>query len=242
MRLKALLKPSNAAACELGHVRCGPWPRRVIMQSGNDKTDHPRVRGGAYDLIFEEDTVLELHVRRVPGGLASDHWLFGTVAVGDRVDAIGPLGDFHVPTTEEDAGEPMVLIGGGTGLAPLVGIVRTALARHPERAVVLYHGVRDESDLYDRERFAELEARPTPASVSCRCCQTAPRPATGRASPPTRSLTTCRALGDGPAGSAVPRRWSKPASRPSSAGAWHHAPHQPRGVHAGRRARHRLNV
>lgn len=158
MRLKALLKPSNAAACELGHVRCGPWPRRVIMQSGNDKTDHPRVRGGAYDLIFEEDTVLELHVRRVPGGLASDHWLFGTVAVGDRVDAIGPLGDFHVPTTEEDAGEPMVLIGGGTGLAPLVGIVRTALARHPERAVVLYHGVRDESDLYDRERFAELEA------------------------------------------------------------------------------------
>ncbi len=84
--------------------------------------------------------------------------------------------------------------------------------------------------------------RPTPASVSCRCCQTSPRPATGRASPPTRSLTTCRALGDGPAGSAVPRRWSKPASRPSSAGAWHHAPHQPRGVHAGRRARHRLNV
>ncbi|AWH94045.1 2Fe-2S iron-sulfur cluster-binding protein [Dietzia lutea] len=108
--------------------------------------------------IADENTVLELHVRRVPGGLASDKWLFGTVAAGDRVEGLGPLGDFHVPPTEEDAGEPMVLIGGGTGLAPLVGIVRTALARHPSREVVLYHGVRGQSDLYDGGVFAELEA------------------------------------------------------------------------------------
>lgn len=105
-----------------------------------------------------EDKVLELHVRRVPGGLASDRWLFGSVAVGDRVDAVGPLGDFHVPEEADDAGEPMVLIGGGTGLAPLVGIVRTALARHPAREVVLYHGVRTEADLYDGDRFEELAA------------------------------------------------------------------------------------
>lgn len=107
----------------------------------------------------EERKVLELHVRRVPGGLASDEWLFGTVAVGDRIEGIGPLGDFHAPPADEDTGEPMVLIGGGTGLAPLVGIVRTALSRHPGREVVLYHGVRGESDLYDGEMFAELEAQ-----------------------------------------------------------------------------------
>lgn len=106
----------------------------------------------------EEDKVLELHVRRVPGGIASDRWLFGTVAVGDRVEAIGPLGDFHVPEEEADDGEPMVLIGGGTGLAPLVGIVRTALARRPAREVVLFHGVRASVDLYDLGRFEELAA------------------------------------------------------------------------------------
>lgn len=106
----------------------------------------------------EEDKVLELHVKRVPGGIASDRWLFGTLAVGDRVEAIGPLGDFHVPDDEADDGEPMVLIGGGTGLAPLVGIVRTALARHPEREVVLFHGVRGSADLYDVGRFEELTA------------------------------------------------------------------------------------
>lgn len=211
------------------------------MQSGNDKTDHPRVRGGAYDLIFEEDTVLELHVRRVPGGLASDHWLFGTVAVGDRVDAIGPLGDFHVPTTEEDAGEPMMLIGGGTGLAPLVGIVRTALARHPERAVVLYHGVRDESDLYDRERFAELEASYA-----------------GFRFVPVLSDFASNRLPDGLPHRLVPRRRAErsgmvrlalrsPADgrsrrRGFQAPAHGTTPHRPREVHAGRRARHRLNV
>lgn len=107
----------------------------------------------------EERKVLELHVRRVPGGLASDEWLFGTVAVGDRIEGIGPLGDFYAPAAEDDTGEPMVLIGGGTGLAPLVGIVRTALARYPNREVVLYHGVRGAADLYDGQMAAELEAR-----------------------------------------------------------------------------------
>ncbi|MEU6133478.1 2Fe-2S iron-sulfur cluster-binding protein [Nocardioides sp. NPDC047086] len=106
----------------------------------------------------EEDKVLELHVRRVPGGVASD-WLFGPVAAGDRVEVRGPLGDFHVPDPEKDEGEPMVLIGGGTGLAPLIGIARTALERHPKRLVALYHGVRHEADLYDVDRLEELTIR-----------------------------------------------------------------------------------
>lgn len=106
----------------------------------------------------DEDKVLELHVRRVAGGLATDGWLFDGLAVGDRVDVVGPLGDFHLPPPEEDDGAPMVMIGGGTGLAPLAGILRTALARDPEREIVLYHGVREVVDLYDVDRFSELAA------------------------------------------------------------------------------------
>ncbi|NKQ54678.1 2Fe-2S iron-sulfur cluster binding domain-containing protein [Amycolatopsis sp. K13G38] len=107
----------------------------------------------------DEDKVLELHVRRVDGGLATDGWLFAGIAAGDIVEVSGPLGDFHLPS--EDEGGPMVLIGGGTGLAPLVGIARTALRRHPDREMLLYHGVRGAADLYDLDRFAELaEAHP----------------------------------------------------------------------------------
>jgi NAD(P)H-flavin reductase/ferredoxin len=104
----------------------------------------------------DEDKVLELHVRRVPGGVATDGWLFGGLAVGDEVEATGPLGDFHLAPESDDDGGPMVLIGGGTGLAPLVGLARTALVRHPWREVLLYHGVRGVADLYDLDRFAEL--------------------------------------------------------------------------------------
>ncbi|WP_433505316.1 2Fe-2S iron-sulfur cluster-binding protein [Pseudonocardia halophobica] len=104
----------------------------------------------------DEDKVLELHVRRVPGGVATDGWLFDGLTVGDEVEATGPLGDFHLPPESDDDGGPMVLVGGGTGLAPLAGIARTALARHPSREVLLYHGVRGAADLYDLDRFAEL--------------------------------------------------------------------------------------
>jgi aromatic O-demethylase, reductase subunit len=107
----------------------------------------------------DEDRRLELHVRRVTGGIATDSWLCRTLEVGHQVRVSGPLGDFHLPTASEDEGEPMVLIGGGTGLAPLMGIARTALARKSGREIVLYHGVRSEEDLYDTEVFEALASR-----------------------------------------------------------------------------------
>lgn len=105
----------------------------------------------------DEDKALELHVKLVPGGAATEGWLFSGLAAGDAVEVSGPLGDFRLPDEADDVGAPMVLIGGGTGLAPLIGIARTALRRHPDRDVVLYHGVRGESELYDLARLSDLE-------------------------------------------------------------------------------------
>ncbi|MBO4240351.1 2Fe-2S iron-sulfur cluster-binding protein [Pseudonocardia alni] len=111
--------------------------------------------------VADDDQALELHVRLVPGGTATDRWIFDGLAVGDRVRAAGPLGDFFLDPEDDDGGEPMVLIGGGTGLAPLLGIVRTALAGRPGREILLYHGVRGAADLYDLDLLARLsEAHP----------------------------------------------------------------------------------
>jgi aromatic O-demethylase, reductase subunit len=104
----------------------------------------------------DEDKVLELHVRLVQGGAATEGWIFNGLAVGDRVEITGPLGDFVLPAEDEDDGGPMVLIGGGTGLTPLIGLVRTVLAREPDREVLLYHGVRGAADLYELDLMAEL--------------------------------------------------------------------------------------
>lgn len=102
----------------------------------------------------DEDKVLELHVRLVQGGAATERWIFDGLTVGDQLRVTGPLGDFFLP--EDDDGGPMALIGGGTGLAPLIGLVRTALARDPGREILLYHGVRGAADLYDLDLMAEI--------------------------------------------------------------------------------------
>lgn len=102
-----------------------------------------------------ESKLLELHVRYQPGGVASE-WIFGGIEVGDRVDVTGPLGDF---TFDTDSAGPMALLGGGTGIAPLKGIVRQALSADPAREILLYHGVRTCADVYDADFFRELEER-----------------------------------------------------------------------------------
>ncbi|MDV6281034.1 2Fe-2S iron-sulfur cluster-binding protein [Rhodococcus jostii] len=112
-----------------------------------------------------ESKQLEFHIRRQPGGVATDGWVFGTLSVGERVEMAGPLGDFRLDP--EDAG-PMILLGGGTGLAPLKSMVRQALTSAPDRAIHLYHGVREAADLYDMELFREWErAHPGFRYVPC---------------------------------------------------------------------------
>ena len=101
-----------------------------------------------------EQRFLEFHVRRTPGGAATDGWMFRTLRCGDPVELTGPLGDFGLRAQEE----PAILIAGGTGLAPLKSIVQDALARDLAPQLHLYHGGRTEDDLYDVAFFRDLAA------------------------------------------------------------------------------------
>lgn len=98
---------------------------------------------------------IELHVRREPGGEATDRWLFRNVELGQEVDISGPYGGFLLRT---DRPEPAIMIAGGTGLAPLKSMIRHVLERGNPQKVHLYQGARTRADLYDVEFFAELAA------------------------------------------------------------------------------------
>ncbi len=101
---------------------------------------------------------LELNIRRVPGGLATDGWVFDGLAEGDTVELSGPYGRFFL---REQRTEPAILIGGGTGLAPLKAMVRHVLENGPEAGpseLFLYHGARTRADLYDVDYFTDLAA------------------------------------------------------------------------------------
>ncbi|RCW40741.1 phenol hydroxylase P5 protein [Halopolyspora algeriensis] len=97
---------------------------------------------------------LEFHIKRTPGGIATDGWMFREMQRGDRVELKGPLGDFGMNTPQE---EPAILIAGGTGLAPLKSIVQHALADELAPQLYLYQGGRTRQDLYDTEFFHRLE-------------------------------------------------------------------------------------
>lgn len=97
---------------------------------------------------------LELHVALHPQGKMSG-WL--GAAQGQLVALRGPSGEctYH----EECRGRPLYLIGTGTGLAPLLGILRDALSRGHEGPIALYHGARNVEGLYLWPQLLELAAR-----------------------------------------------------------------------------------
>ncbi|HET9931094.1 MAG TPA: 2Fe-2S iron-sulfur cluster-binding protein [Polyangiaceae bacterium] len=103
-------------------------------------------------LTQAEGELLELHVRVLPSGRMS-HWLASEQARGASVRVRGPSGDcFYVAGKPE---QPLVLAGTGTGLAPLLGIIRDAIAAGHQGSIDLWHGARNVAGLYLRN---ELEA------------------------------------------------------------------------------------
>jgi len=96
---------------------------------------------------------LELHVRRLPNGRMSG-WLHDTAQVGEAVRVLGPSGEcFYVPGRED---QPLLLIGTGTGLAPLYGILRHALEAGHRAAIHLFHGAVRSNGLYLRDELQTL--------------------------------------------------------------------------------------
>ncbi len=97
---------------------------------------------------------LHLHVRHYPGGAMSG-WLAG-VREGVEVSLRGPFGECFYVAEDRDA--PLLLVGSGTGLAPLYGIARDALAGGHRGPITLLYGARRAEDLYLREELALLAA------------------------------------------------------------------------------------
>lgn len=98
--------------------------------------------------------LLELHVALLPLGRMSQ-WLQG--ATGCTVELRGPFGEcFYVPETPP---RPLLLAGTGTGLAPLYGVLGTALQAGHGAPIHLLHGAASRDGLYLWPSLQELAAR-----------------------------------------------------------------------------------
>lgn len=106
------------------------------------------------------EATLELHVARLTAGLMSG-WLAS--AEGAAVTVRGPFGDcFYVA---DESARPLLLAGTGTGLAPLLGVLKAALSAGHRGPIHLYHGSTDPSGLYLWRELQALRESATGLSV-----------------------------------------------------------------------------
>ena len=90
------------------------------------------------------DDYLELHIRHYDGGLFSEY-AFHELKESTLLRFEGPLGTFFL---REDSERPMIMVAGGTGFAPIKGIIEHALHLGNKRPIHFYWGARKEEDLY----------------------------------------------------------------------------------------------
>jgi len=100
---------------------------------------------------------LEFLIKKYPGGHFSG-LLDGVLKVGDELELNGPYGSF---TLKASSDRPIVCIGGGAGMAPILSLLRHMVEDKSDRPVTFYYGARNPSDLFYLEELAALGAQLT---------------------------------------------------------------------------------
>jgi CDP-4-dehydro-6-deoxyglucose reductase len=98
-----------------------------------------------------DDQFLQLHVRRNPNGTFSKY-VFEEMKERAILRFEGPLGTFYL---HEDSDRPIIFVAGGTGFAPIKGVIEHIVFKGIDRQMILYWGARAAADLY----LPELPAR-----------------------------------------------------------------------------------
>jgi ferredoxin-NAD(P)+ reductase (naphthalene dioxygenase ferredoxin-specific) len=106
---------------------------------------------------LDTDGYLEFHVRLVPNGRVTGY-IHDNLKPGDMVRVSGPMGTAYLRQKHEG---PMLCVAGGTGLAPVLSILRGALAAGMHNEMHVYFGVRSVADIYCADQLNDLaEAHP----------------------------------------------------------------------------------
>lgn len=99
---------------------------------------------------------LSFHIRRLAGGRFSE-WAHRELDIGDTLAVSAPQGlCYYLPTNPT---QNLLLIGTGSGLAPLAGIIAEALHHGHHGEIHLYHGSREMEGLYWIDEMRQLADR-----------------------------------------------------------------------------------
>ena len=94
-------------------------------------------------------------VKRIAGGLVSN-FLCDNVKVGDSLEVIEPMGNFVIEP-DADATKNYVFVGAGSGVTPLMSMIKTLLHKEPKSKIHLIYGSRHEDQIIFKKQLDVLE-------------------------------------------------------------------------------------
>lgn len=102
-----------------------------------------------------QDGELRVAIKRTPGGQFST-WANDTLKPGVRIDVMPPMGHFNLPLAASNR-RRYLAFAAGSGITPILSIIKTTLAAEPHSAFTLVYGNRATSAVIFREELAELK-------------------------------------------------------------------------------------
>jgi len=104
-----------------------------------------------------DDGELTVAIKQIAGG-AFSNWVARELKPGDQLDVMPPHGSFTIDFGAAD-GRRFVGFAGGSGITPIMSLVRTALKAEPNSRFALFYGNRDASSIIFLEQLAALKDR-----------------------------------------------------------------------------------
>ncbi len=102
-----------------------------------------------------DDGCLQVGIKQVEDGLFSS-WANTDLRVGDTLEAMPPAGRFHAPL-DPGAARHYLGFAGGSGITPVLSIIRTVLAREPRSSFTLVYANRAIRTIMFREELEDLK-------------------------------------------------------------------------------------
>lgn len=104
-----------------------------------------------------QDEQLRVAIKRVAGGLFSN-WANDQLAPGQKIEVMPPSGRFNFPLAEDNE-KHYVAFGAGSGITPLLSIIKTTLAAESNSRFTLFYGNRASGSVLFRHELADLKDR-----------------------------------------------------------------------------------
>jgi ring-1,2-phenylacetyl-CoA epoxidase subunit PaaE len=140
--------------------RAGASARGVFYTQGQYLTLRTAIDGQelrrSYSICSAvQDKRLRVAIKRVAGG-AFSNWAAEHLLPGTSIDVMPPQGHFHIPLAPQSA-RHIVAFASGSGITPVLSIIKTTLLAEPHTSVTLVYGNRSSSGVMFKEELEDLK-------------------------------------------------------------------------------------